>query len=250
MTLEEELQAHEAEIETLLKSVKRYTTTLNAWKKAAKVGNVNAIQRTSTLAYELANGLPAATGAAASSWTFNSRGYLASGEWRKELQATAASRFDLRITEDNETLVSSPVMIRAQPARGALMIGKRSWSSLRPAVTAAELKRLRDRLSQGNSQEFVDSLLGACEYLDKENRFGRFRDIYNLFCLTPGYKRENSRAAFAQQIYSLQKSGIQFARGTYRFEFEYPSGNAKPDDVFTVISESGNPISYYAIWFK
>lgn len=250
MSLEEALQEHEEKVDGLLKSANRYVGALKAWKKACQSGHIGNLSRSAAQAEELVGALPATTTETKSDWTFDVRDYLDSDAWRQELQATAADRFSLRILEDDNTLISSPVTVRAQPARSSLALGRVNWPTLRPRVVAAELKRLRDRTAAANSQEFVESLFGACQYLEKETLFARFRDIYNLFCLTPGYKKENPSAAFGQQIYALHRSEVRTTRGGRKFEIEYPSGNVKERDIFTVIAEDGRSIRYYGIWFK
>ena len=72
-------------------------------------------------------------------------------------------QFGLRITEEGETLVSSPVIVRAQVGRGVLQIGRQSWPHTRPGAVAAELKRLRDRMSAANSSDFLESLVRSVE---------------------------------------------------------------------------------------
>ena len=158
----------------------------------------------------------------------------------------------LRVLEEGETLISSPLVVRAVPGRAALSLGKVVWPALRPRVAAAELKRLRERAAAGNSQEFADSLFAACRHLtsDAPAPFMRFKDIYALFALTPGWKKDNPEAAFGQLIYALHRSGLSATRAGRKFEFEYPSGNVKDRDVFTVIAEDGRPIRYWGVQFR
>ena len=250
MTLEEELRAQETQVDDLLKAANRYMGTLKAWKKACQVGHIGNMQKAMTQASEMAPALTAPAQSAAQNWTFDTRGYLESEEWRAELQTTAAERFGLRILEEGETLVSSPVVIRASGARGVLQIGKVNWPAIRPQVVAAELKRLRDRAQSANSQEFLDSLLFAAQRLDEnDHSYARFRDVYELFSITPGWKKENPPAAFGQAIYALHRSELRMTRSGRKFELDYPSGNAKDRDVFSVISEDGRAIRYYGIRF-
>lgn len=251
MALEEALQEHEERVDALLRAANKYVGTLKAWKKACQAGHVGNLQKAAALAEELGGDLPGATGEARGAWQFDTRAYLEGDEWRRELQAVAAARFSLRTLEDDDTLISSPVTVRAQPARNALALGKVNWPALRPRVVAGELKRLRDRTANANSQEFAESLFGVCQRLGgKDNPNARFRDIYDLFCLTPGYKKENPPAAFGQQIYALHRSDVRATRGGAKFEIEYATGNVKERDIFTVLAEDGRPVRYYNIWFK
>ena len=252
MNLDRALQDHEEQVDTLLRAANKYVGALKAWKKACQSGHMGNLLKAAAQAGELSVALPDTTAETKSAWNFDVRDYLESDAWRKELQAIATERFGLRTLADEEgTLVSSPITVRAQPARGTLALGKVNWPALRPRVVAAELKRLRDRTASSNSQEFVESLCGASVQLSsKGDPHAKFRDIYDLFCLTPGYKKENPPAAFGQQLYALHRSEIRTTRAGRKFEIEYATGNYKEKDVFTVLSEDGRPIRYFNIFFK
>lgn len=251
MNLEDALQTQEEQVDDLLKSAGKYLSALKNWKKACEIGHLGNRQKAAAQAAELAPALAAPTADTAESWQFDVRAYLESGEWREELRA-AADKQGLRALEEGESLVSSPLVIRAVPGRSALALGKTNWPAIRPKVVAAELKRLRERANSGNSQEFIDSLFAVAQRLDPDSPapFAKFRDIYELFCLTPGWKKDNPPAAFGQAIYLMHRSGLQTTRAGRKFTFDYPSGNVKERDIYTVYSEDGRQIRYYGIQFR
>jgi len=251
VNLEDALQAQEEQVDDLLKSAAKYQAALKSWKKACQIGHLGNRQRAAAQAVELAPALAAPASEAADVWQFDARAYLESGDWRDELRA-AAEKQGLRALEEGDNLISSPLVIRAVPGRGALALGKVNWPAIRPRVVAAELKRLRERSNSGNSQEFVDSLFAVSQHLNSggDAPFAKFRDIYDLFSLTPGWKKDNPPSAFGQAIYALHRSGLQTTRAGRRFDFEYPSGNVKDRDIYTVIAEDGRPIRYYGIQFR
>jgi len=251
MSLEDALQEQEAKVDDLLKSASKYLGALKGWKKACQTGHLGNRQKAAALASELFSPLSLAAAEVADSWKFDVRGYLESEEWRVELR-NAAEKLNLRILEEGETLISSPLIVRAVPGRAALALGKVVWPNIRPSIAANELKRLRERAAAGNSQEFADSLFAASRHLspDTPAPFTRFREIYALFALTPGWKKENPEVAFGQAIYALHRSGLSTTRSGRKFEFEYPSGNVKDKDIFTVIAEDGRPIRYWGVQFR
>lgn len=250
MNLEDALQEQEERVDVLLKSAARYLGVLKAWKKACQTGHIGNRQKAATQAAEMAPALVPPTTEAAVAWEFDVRDYLESEAWRQELQA-AADKHGLRLLPEGANLISSPVIVRAQSGRGILQLGKVNWPTIHPALTAAELKRLRDRTSGANSQEFLESLYAVWNRENKEGHpVARFRDIYDLFCLTPGWKKENPPAAFGQSIYALHRSGIRETRAGRTVEIEYSSGNAKDKDIFTVYSEDGLTLRYYGIRFR
>lgn len=249
--LETALQEHEEQVDLLLKEANKYVGQLKAWKKACQNGHLNNRQKAAAQAEELAKRLPGPAQETAAGWEFDARAYLEGDDWRTEVQMVAAERLGLRVLEEGDNLISSPVIVRALPGRGSLQIGKVNWPTIRPRVVAEELKRLRERMSSANSQEFVDSLYGASERVTQEgDPVAKFRAIYDLFSLTPGWKKDNPPAAFGQAIYALHRSEIRATRNGHSFEFVYPSGNAKERDVFPVIAEDGKPVRYYGIRFR
>ncbi len=251
MSLEESLQEHEEKVDALLKLANKYLSAINAWKKATVIGNINDIQRKSALAEQLVLDLPQATSDTKSDWVFDIKTYLVGDAWREELKETAFNMFGLHTLTDDDALISSPITIRSQPARSQFLFGRVNWPALRPKAAAAELMRLREKTGSSNSQAFVESLHNASIRLsDKTDPHAKFRDIYDLFCYAPKYKKENPPAAFGQQIYALHCSDIRTTRAGSIFQIEYPTGNYKEKDVFTVQSEDGRPIRYFNIWFK
>ena len=251
MTLEDALREHEERVDELIKSARKYASALKGWKKACREGHIANRQKQATLATDIAGTLTEPTTETAKSWTFDIRAYLESDQWREEIRAEAMERHDLRTSEDDRYLISSPVVVRPQPARSSVQIGKVNWPKIHPRVVASELKRLRDRTANANSQEFLESLYLACKRLSRpELMFVKFREVYDMFCVTPGYKKENPKAAFAQQIYALHKSGLRSTKAGARFDIEYPSGGAKEPDILSVIAEDGQTQRYYGISFR
>ena len=250
MNLEEALQAQEQQVDALLKGANKYVGTLKAWKKACAEGHLGNLQKQSALALEQAPALAAPVQEADSNWEFDARAYLESEDWRRELQE-AGEKIGLRILEDNETLVSSPVVIRSQPGSSRLLLGKEAWATIRPKLTADKLRKLRDRAAASNSQDFLEGLFAAAQRQSKdEYLFIGFADVYKQFSETPGWKKENPPAVFGQAIYALHRSDIKTTRSNRPFEIQYPSANYKEKDVFTIISEDGRPLRYYGILFR
>ena len=251
MTLEDALQEQKERVDALIKSAKKYGSALTAWKKACQTGHMANLQKQASLATELVATLVEPTGEASEAWDFDVRAYLESSQWRKEIRAAALQRHELRMIEDGDLLISSPVVVRAQPARNSVQIGKVNWPNIHPQLVAAELKRLRDRTAAANSQDFLESLYRTCLRSTRpEVMFVKFREVYDQWCDTPGYKKETPLAAFAQQIYALHRSGIRTTKGGNRFDFTTPSGHPKERDILSVISEDGQTIRYYGITFR
>jgi hypothetical protein len=251
LDFEEEWQAEEERVDGLLKEANRYVSALKGWKRACVTGHFNDRQKASSLVAQMAPNFAEPVTRAAGAWSVDVREYLGGDQWRKDVIATTASeRFGLRVAEENDTLVSSPVIVRAQPGRGVLQIGRQNWPHLRPRAVAAELKRLRDRTGSANSAEFLESLYGVWNSQKASKPvYLKFREIYEMWSLTPGWKRENPLAKFAQDVYALNRADLESTRAGKKFEFVRPSANAKANETLNVIAEDGRLVSYLGIRF-
>jgi len=265
MRLEDALQQQEDAVDSLLREANKYIVTLKRWKKACQAGNINELLKSLKNAQNIAGEVPDLTERAASTWQFDLEEYLSGDAWQRELIDVAKEKYGLPILSEMNIVLSAPVSVKAQPGRARLLIGKAGWPNLRPSVVAKELHRLRERALESASQELLESLFTACKYLQAQGQstgkkqqlsmnnnslFAKFRSIYDLFCMTPGWKRENSPAVFSQAIYALHSSGIRTTRAGRPFEFEFPSGRPNERDIFAVVGEDGRPIRYYGIHFR
>lgn len=253
LKLEPVLAAHQQEVERLAKSLKRLGAAVRAWKKACVMGHMVNRARSAQAAVQQLEELGESAREAADSWEFDVQAYLESPEWRREVIEAARARHGMRVHDDEagSQLLSTPVAVQAQPAREALRIGRASWPAIRPSAVADELKRLRDRLSESNSQEFLESLYAACQWQKRDDRlFITFRKAYELFCLAPGYRKENPRSVFGMQIYALHRSGTHTTRSGKAIQWEWPSGKPQDRDIFEVRAEDGRQLRFYGIWFR
>ncbi len=235
------------------KAVDGLRKALKAWEKAAAEGHLANRRKADDAAARSLAEVRTSIEAAQESWRFVPSAYLQGGHWRQEVVEAAQARYGLRVLDDPATgrLISSPITVQAVPAREILRIGKQSWPAIRPTVVAAELKRLRDRLSAAGSQELAERLFEACR---REARDGRmsisFRTAYDLFCLAPDWKRENSPTVFAQSLHALFMSDVKTTRSGKLLQWDWPTGNPKPADIFSVRAEDGREMRYFAIWFR
>ncbi len=249
MGLEEALNSQEQSIIDTIKLSKKYTAALAKWKKACSEGRVVDMVKISSIASSLIKELTEATLNTEEQWQFDLGSYLDGEMWIDEVREYASDRNSLRTLVVNGELLSSPITVHSAPARGCLLLGKTSWFKLRPTLVAAELKRLRDKTENAKSQDFMESLQLAWKYLSKNDEEVKFKEIYDLFCLTPGYKKEVSPAVFGQQIYALHKSSMRLTKSGNRCIIELPTGNVKDKDLFPVTSEDGKVLRYYTVRF-
>ncbi len=254
--LEEALSDHEGQVDSLLKQCSKLTAALKGWKRACSDGAINDRQKHADQASSIALQFGPAIQGVARQWTFDSREYLSSDVWQNELIEVAAKHSSLRVFLEGGELVSSPVVLRPDPSRACLRLGKVRWSKLRPRRIVDELVKLKDRGERQNVQEFLDALYASVEYLNRNKPqlgstvYAKLRDVYDLFSLTPGWKKENSEAAFAQYLYALDRSETRMTRSGKMYDLERAAGQPKARDLFAVVAEDGRTIRYYGIHFR
>lgn len=250
LNLQTALKEHEERLKELMKTANSYVGALKRWMKACQTGNVSDMQKAMEQALKLSQEIEPRTGDVKSAWSFDVRTYLETGAWIPELQSVLMENYSLStLADENGNLISSPVIVRAQPARSALQIGKQGWMTLHPQVTAKELKRLRDHQANAAVQELLEALYAKWERHKQPGGVALLRVIYEDLAETPGWKRENSKSKFGQDLYALDRSGILTTRKGARCKLIPPSGRYGERDIFTVIAEDGKPVRYYGIRF-
>jgi len=252
MSIEEALREHEERVDGLLKSATKYASTIKNWKKACQTGHIANLKKAASAAEDIVKHLEEPTREVAGSWEFDVREYLEGGGWRTELQDVCLSQFEMRVFEDQDTIVSPPILIKAQPGQSRLLFGSKGWPTIRPSYTGAHLKKLREKTSSlALSQQFLDAIYEGCKKYHPSDMSIRFAELYSHWSGAPGWKKENSSLAFAQRIYALTQSGIRTTtRDQKTFKIERPVGKYVKGDVYEVIGDDGNLERFYSIWFR
>jgi len=248
-SLEASLQEHEADVDALLKDAVRYVSALKAWKKAARQGQTGARQRAAEQAARMAAAIEGPVKQAAD-WSFDVAAWLRSPAWHLEIAQSLRALGLAAIEDPSGALLCPPLPLVAEPERGRVRAGRQTFSALRPSAVAAEIKRLRDRVAGARTQEYLEALYAATRHMRGTSDLrATFREVYSLFALTPGWKKENTELDFGQMIYALSVSGLQTTRDGKRFQVQIPSGKVKQRDIFGVYGEDGRLHQFYAIRF-
>jgi hypothetical protein len=246
--LEPALSAHEQQVESIARDIKRLSSAVKAWRKACAAGAPTGRAKSANQAADLAQKIENQIEEAVNAWDFDVRAYLVD-DWLQEL-AEAAASVGLRAFRDDEMCVIPPLALSARPGQESLYLGKERLKMLRPSAVVAEVQA---RLAKGRdsaNEEFLESVYRSwLRRQDKSSPLIKFREVYDLFCLAPGWRKENARPIFAQQIYSLHSGGLSATRDGKGFNLEEPSSRVSGGDVFEVRARDGRPIRYYGISF-
>lgn len=246
--LEPALADQDRRLEAISKDLGRLNSSVKAWRKSCADGALSVRTKSAAQALELAERLKTQLAECSESWEFDSRIYLAD-DWMDEL-LEAASAADLRAFKDDDECIIPPLVLSARPSQESIFLGKERLKMLRPKAVVKEIQARLAKSRDAANQEFLESVFKAWDRRSNTTTaLVRFRDVYETFCLAPGWKKENSRAVFAQQIYSLHTSGLTTTRDGTAFNLQEPSSKVSGADIFEVRARDGRPIRYYGISF-
>ncbi len=252
MSLSNALDQQRAQVEDLIAQAKELQKALGAWQRACRQGSLPAREREAVRAHAAAQALVAPLEEASGSWDFDTQEYLRSGDWRQELIAQAAEA-GMPLFEQEECLIASPVIVRANVGREALMLGKRQWSKLHPTEVVGQLQKLRSSNQTTTASQILTALHRVWRR-EGEPQVLKFRTAYDLFCLTPGWRAQNPELSFVQSIHSLhqawQREELRTLPNGTPFAFEWGAGDPPQRAFMEFIGEDGRLIRYYGLVFE
>ena len=243
-------------------SVKRLGRYARALDKAAKTGNIGAIQNAKdNLDAEIEALRQLSLNA---SWPFDGEEearYLAD-EYLEELRAAAEEK-GLRIYERDGNLISYPSIVRIMARDRAVRIDRKRVPTIRPSHLANELLKNQNKSSGFSPARFLESLYSvytdivsgdsSARHLADANGVGRvipLARIYRLQTSLPGSGREYGRDDFARDIYRIDSEGPKQTRRGAVVSFPSSTGaRRRTSDLFSFIGPNGVSVEYYGIRF-
>src|SRR5713101_5833909 len=211
-TLEAALQAAERDAEAALRSLAAVTKEAKRVKAAAVHGNVRDLQQALDAAARLADQAGDAVRDLRDGWRFDAGGWFASGEYTKELLASAAET-GVQAFESDQRILSYPVIVQISPADTSVLIDRKKERRVRPSVVVKQLAALQQRPPNFKPEAFIETLAAAYDLAvaAKGARRGapvKLVDTYGVLTLLPGAAREYTKPEFARDLYLLDQSGI------------------------------------------
>jgi len=229
---------------------------LQAAAKAAK--RVQAAAATGLLR-DVAQGIDAtvrlaaeAAGTAAdlrSGWAFDAEAHLASGEYTKELLATAADA-GLPMFELDDRLLSYPSIVSVSPSDASVVIDKKKDRRLRPSVVVGLLAAISQRPPKFKPEPFLEALAKAYDLVaPRPGATVKLVDVYRALTLLPGSGREYTKAEFARDVYLLDQSGITTTKDGR--EMSLPaSALTRSGGTLTTVAKGGQVKVYAGLCFN
>ncbi len=260
-TFEQGFAATEKAADSVLKALADVSKLSRDLRKAAQVGNIAAVRRTSERLQDGLALIQQEVSNAAGAWPFTpdqEREYL-QDQYAEELKQEAQKK-GLQVFDRDGRLIAHPSVVRVMPGERAVQINRRQTSTIRPTKIVADLENLQKRAPRFNPQQFLESLYRAYIALarsDTAERLGlgevgqvvQLSRIYDLFTGLPGADREYSQLDFARDLYSLETSGVREVRAGARVSFPASTGTKGTRGTISFVGPNGETVLYYGIQF-
>jgi hypothetical protein len=250
--LEEALQAVERDADAAIRALGAALKAAKKAKSAAAVGQIRDLQQ----ALDAATGLAAeATGVVddlKAGWRFDVAEWFASGEYAKELLASA-SEAGVQVFEADERILCYPAIVQVSAADATVVVDKQKDRRIRPSVLVRHLAALQERSPKFKPEAFIEALASAYDYVVgakglRPGAAARLVDVHKVLTLLPGTARDYTRQEFARDIYLLDQSGVVDARDGRRMSLP-ASALTRGAGVLTTVARSGQTKVYAGLSF-
>lgn len=251
-TLEEALEAVEQDADAAIRALGAVLKAAKKAKSAAAVGQIRDLQQ----AMDAAAGLAAeATGVVddlRAGWRFDVGEWFASGEYAKELLASAAEA-GVQAFEADERILCYPAIVQVSAADATVVVDKQKDRRVRPSVVVRHLAGLQERPPKFKPEAFIETLAAAYDYVvgAKGLRPGtpaRLVDVHKVLTLLPGAARDYTRQEFARDLYLLDQAGVVEAKDGRRMTLP-ASALTRGGGVLTTVARSGQTKVYAGLAF-
>ena len=238
--------------EAALKSAGGLTRELRRAKTAAASGQVRELRRALDAAAGIAAEMSAQVQQVRDGYDIDETSYLASGDYAKELLATASDR-GVAMFEEDERLLCYPSIVRVVPGDSAVEVDRRRERRLRPSVLVGLLAAAQQRPPKFRAEQFLESLVTSYDLViaragKNPDAVARLADIWAVLTLLPGQGKEYTRPEFARDLYLLDQSGTGQARDGRTLRWHASSGT-RTAGVLTTVARSGQQQRYWGVSF-
>ena len=251
--LEDALAAAEDDLASVAKSVAALAAEVKKARARAATGEVRDLQKALQNLGDLGAALKDRTTAAARLWRFDDEEHLASGAWRMEVLRHAEAA-GVQIFEQDDRLVSYPVLIAVVPSAASIRIDRKLSRRLRPSYLVKELAALQQRKPAFKPEAFLESLAAGYDRqiaLDglHPGAVVHLVDVHKTLTLLPGQSREYPPPEFARDLYLLDSSGISTTKVGRRLSLP-ASTTTKGAKVLRTVTRNGQAKEYAGVSFS
>ena len=156
-TLEEALEAVERDADAAIRSLGAALKAARKAKSAAATGQIRDLQQSLENAAGLAGQAVERGRRPAPGWRFDVGEWFTSGEFAKELLASAAEA-GVQAFESDERILCYPVIVQVSAADATVVVDKQKDRRIRPSVLARHLAEWQQRPPKFKAEAFIESL--------------------------------------------------------------------------------------------
>lgn len=252
-TLEEALQAVEREADAAIRAISGVLRAAKKAKSAAAVGQVRELQQAMDATAGLVADAAGAIEDLRAGWQFDVGEWFASGEYAKELLASAAEA-GVQAFEADERILCYPAIVQISPADATVVVDKQKDRRIRPSVVVRHLAALQERPPKFKPEAFIETLAAAYDYVVGAKRLrpgapAKLVDVHKVLTLLPGTARDYTRQEFARDIYLLDQSGVVDTRSGRRMSLP-ASALTRSGGVLTTVTRTGQTKIYAGLVFQ
>ena len=252
-TMEVALQGVELEADAALKALGAVLRAAKRARAAAASGQVRELQQSMDAALALAGQASGALQNLRDSWRFDVAEWFASGDYAKELLASAAEA-GVQAFEYDDRILCYPAIVQVSASDTTVVVDKKKDRRVRPSVVVRQLETLQQRPPKFKAEAFIESLAAAYQLVvaQRQQRQGapaKLVDVHRVLTLLPGAGRDYTRQEFARDLYLLDQSGVVDTKDGRRMTLP-ASAMTRGGGVLTTVTKSGQTKVYAGLTFS
>ncbi len=252
-SLEQALQAVERDADIAIKSLGAALKAARKAKSAAVSGQIRELEQAMESTASLAGQASGAVDDLRAGWKFDVADWFASGEYTKELLASAAEA-GVKAFESDERILCYPAIVEVSASDATLVVDKKKDRRIRPSVAVRHLEALQERPPKFRPAAFIESLATAYDYVVGVKRLrsgapAKLVDVHRVLTLLPGAARDYTRQEFARDLYLLDHSGVVECKDGRRMSLP-ASALTRGGSVLTTVTRAGQTKVYAGVAFS
>ena len=251
-SLEEALGAVERDADAAIKSLGSTLKAAKKAKSAAALGQIRDLEQAMEGATSLAGQAAGAVDDLRAGWQFDVGGWFASGDYAKELLASAAEA-GVKAFESDERILCYPAIVQVSASDATIVVDKKKDRRIRPSVVVRHLDALQQQPPKFKPEAFIESLATGYDYVVaakglRPGAAAKLVDVHRVLTLLPGAAREYTRQEFARDMYLLDQSGVVGCKDGRRMGLP-ASALTRGSGVLTTVTRAGQTKVYAGVAF-
>lgn len=251
--LEQALEDVERDADDLIKALGAALKAAKKGKAAAAAGQIRDLEAAMDAGVALAGQASEAASQLRRGWRFDVGEWFASGDYTKELLATAAEA-GVKAFESDERILSYPVIVTVSGSDTTVTVDKVKDRRVRPSVVVGHLGTLQQRPPKFKPEPFIESLASAYDLVVaaqglRPGAAAKLVDVHRVLTLLPGAARDYTRQEFARDMYLLDQTGVVDTRAGRRMSLP-ASAMTRGSGVLTTVTRAGQTKVYAGVAFE